>query len=514
MNGEKFNSNNNYETEQDHTNRHKDKLIGFYLSAGNEDYIFRSNNPEYSSDQITPEVEGAVLEMMANGHDFSGIEKQLLSHIAGPDHFKGTNGIFEDDMADDKHQKRILAYMTGGAESFNKYNETNGNDVKDFLRNYPTPKDFEKDRNAFLSVILRNNGQEKADEYNEAMEVFQTSIYGKKYEYYKAMEELHSEADAIKNLKKWYESAKQRQPDASKDDLHKTIVSGLGYYLSVPGYRLGDEGYVNPTDRQQSRLEELYNIVISEKNITDTKQNNTTPEDTGRRSFEIFGSKEMIKDSCCLSLNKGNLIGQPDRKNEDSAYYDPSNALFGVFDGAGGERGAAQASSLSARTLNSFANYHQPENVNDLRNILIHTNEIISGSEEAGLSTAVLGKVVEKKDGKSLIWASVGDSRIYVARGEQLFQLTKDEGYENVITNAIGMGNRFRVEQAGEFKLQSNDRVVFCSDGITGDFEKDFIPENEFLDIINNANSSEEASRNLINRATKKDDRTALVFEV
>ena len=80
----------------------------------------------------------------------------------------------------------------------------------------------------------------------------------------KEKELSEDEQAAIKMLKSDYEAKKQNQPDISEDDFHKTIVSGLGYYLDVPGYRLGDSDNpdIKPTEEQQARLEELYEMVV------------------------------------------------------------------------------------------------------------------------------------------------------------------------------------------------------------------------------------------------------------
>jgi hypothetical protein len=63
----------------------------------------------------------------------------------------------------------------------------------------------------------------------------------------------------------WYETQKQEHPEATEEELKNTIISGLGYSLGIPGYRMGDENNpeAKPTEEQQARLEELYRMVIS-----------------------------------------------------------------------------------------------------------------------------------------------------------------------------------------------------------------------------------------------------------
>ena len=143
--------------------------------------------------------------------------------------------------------------------------------------------------------------------------------------------------------------------------------------------------------------------------------------------------------------------------------------------------------------------------------ILADANEEIAGR---GVSTAVIGRILEKDGRKVLLWASVGDSRIYLVRNgvKDAFQVTKDEGEGNRLW--YGLGHNFRVRQFGELPLMDGDRVVFCSDGVTGDYELDFIPNDEFASIVGGAETADLAAWSLINRATKRDDRTAIVVEV
>jgi serine/threonine protein phosphatase PrpC len=81
----------------------------------------------------------------------------------------------------------------------------------------------------------------------------------------------------------------------------------------------------------------------------------------------------------------------------------------------------------------------------------------------------------------------VGDSRAYLLRQGRLLQLTQDHSWvaeqqrkglltaeearthqwRNVITNALGTAPSLRVDLLG-LKLQTNDRILLCSDGLSG----------------------------------------------
>ena len=79
-----------------------------------------------------------------------------------------------------------------------------------------------------------------------------------------------AEQTAVDFFKDWYANAKQRRPDTSEAVFRETIVSGLGYHLDIPGYRLSDQDNpdAKPTEEQQARLEELYGIVVGKEETT------------------------------------------------------------------------------------------------------------------------------------------------------------------------------------------------------------------------------------------------------
>lgn len=430
----------NESQEQLNLERQKNKLVGFYMSGGDERYIFESNRDEFNEDKRTPEDREDAYKAILGDASREDREWKFLTRIAGPDYWHSTDEIFEG-MADDKHQKRILGYMTGMKWGMHDY--TSGRNIAEFLRRFPTPKDFDVQADNFLHIIDDNNGRQKAEEYAEAMEEFQQRVYGKKYEYYKAMKELHEEATTAKD-----------------------------YTAEIP------------------------------REVYERREPNFS---------EFFERDPVVEDAGMATLNKGMLVGNPNRLNEDAVYYNPEMGLFGVFDGAGGERGAALASGLARDTMIRAADQGMPETVQELAKILADANEEIAGR---GVSTAVVGRILEKDGRKALLWASVGDSRIYLVRNgvKDAFQVTEDEGEGNRLW--YGLGHNFKVRQVGELPLMDGDRVVFCSDGVTGDYEPDFIPNDEFASIVGGAETADLAAWSLINRATKRDDRTAIVVEV
>lgn len=82
----------------------------------------------------------------------------------------------------------------------------------------------------------------------------------------------------------WYEPL--RRIDESGNDFREDIINGLGSNLGIPGY---GENEGAPTEEQQARLEELYQMVIA------SSENEPTPTDSGETSEQISQEKRNEK---------------------------------------------------------------------------------------------------------------------------------------------------------------------------------------------------------------------------
>lgn len=406
---------------------------------------------------VSEEERNRVLDELASGLITDTDKRNLLERITRPSDLE--NGLRNVYLGlDSKHEKRILAEMTQAG--FGNWQNVAESDLSSFLRSYPTPMDFDNRANSFLDSIEGGSGLQKRQEYERAMRDFYQKVYGKRDEYWQNIKSLEEEAAIRRNGG----GAPQRSDS----------------YRSFEGERSaewqpGEVGYWQ-TSRKQA-----YEGQVTKENI----------------------SKGLWADERC----------------EDSYFVRPDQQMYGVFDGAGGMRGGRAASRLVENVVREFSDNYILESGANLAYVLNAADERVLNDENAGVSTAVLVKVVQHEGRTKLAYASVGDSRIYIVdKNNNVRQITHDEGEGSVIWNAVGASREglvqgsSRTEQYGEVELHQGDRVVLCSDGITGDYDSDIMSDRELGFIMSRSTDALEASKNLIASARKNDDRTAIVF--
>jgi len=217
----------------------------------------------------------------------------------------------------------------------------------------------------------------------------------------------------------------------------------------------------------------------------------------------------------------GTHQGRIRERNEDSVYPETSGAgngpiIVAVADGMGGHVAGNVASALALATATEAA----PDSDIETVERLISANEAIlkrvrEQQELSGMGTTMtLGRFLD--DG-TLELAHVGDSRCYLARGDELRQLSTDHtvvaelvalGHLNpddvdthpqrhLVTRTLGLGPV--TIESETLSLEEGDRLVFCSDGLTSMVKNDDIrrivtagddPEATIWNLIEAANSA------------------------
>lgn len=223
----------------------------------------------------------------------------------------------------------------------------------------------------------------------------------------------------------------------------------------------------------------------------------------------------------------------PDR-NEDAYFVDPRRRVIGIFDGVGG-RSAGQIASHEAgdiihRHLSALPPRATAEEIKkDLAEAMANGHEKILDTAkrrpefEGMATTASVGKIINEGGKRKLVFAHIGDSRIYIARANgSLKQVTNDDSVlnyalekakkednqkeilklekiaaqmdevgdvldkdvdpdlrfffinRNRISAGLGVDANFAVK-TGEIELAGDDIVLFTSDGIHDNLTKDQI---------------------------------------
>jgi len=188
-----------------------------------------------------------------------------------------------------------------------------------------------------------------------------------------------------------------------------------------------------------------------------------------------------------------------------------------VCDGVGS---AIEGAKAAKRTTNYLMNNLKirPKTWSIEKSILSFTHSINSilyeesqiNYERSELVTTMTIVIIE---GNRLYGANVGDSRVYLYRDKQLTQLSLDhsmdeKGYENVLTQAIGIGKEvepFYFENI----IQKDDKILLCSDGLYTVLDKEQLEKG-----INLGAHSLVKKASTIEKDNLPDDTTAVVIEV
>lgn len=203
---------------------------------------------------------------------------------------------------------------------------------------------------------------------------------------------------------------------------------------------------------------------------------------------------------------------------QDEVYITPGSRLAAnhktrvmavVCDGMGGMTDGGLASRTAVDMLASgFEKIKNEENIN-IPSFFIHGIKVIDKKINSfpkvngkGAGTTMVAVIAEDN---YLYWASVGDSRIYIIRNKEMFQVTRDHNYalrlkglvqsgqmtveeyeskkqKEALISFLGIGNVSIMDVTPQpFEMQFGDIVLLCSDGITKT-----LPDQQICSIILN----------------------------
>ena len=219
---------------------------------------------------------------------------------------------------------------------------------------------------------------------------------------------------------------------------------------------------------------------------------------------------------------------------QDAVYVSGSRKIAGnrktrvfaaVCDGMGGMADGGRASSTAIHMFREgFEKIEKEPNIQIptfFRQGIRSVDAVISQfPKEAGKGS---GTTLVAAENNRLYWASVGDSRIYILRGRDMIQVTRDHNYmlrlqqmvdngqmtlqeaqakkqKEALISFLGIGNVTLMDiNEQPFEMQFGDIVLLCSDGITKT-----LPDDQIRDIIkNDAVSMKEKAKILVEAAVR-----------
>ena len=224
--------------------------------------------------------------------------------------------------------------------------------------------------------------------------------------------------------------------------------------------------------------------------------------------------------------------GKVRKNNEDSFLVDENLNLAIVADGMGGHNSGELASQIAVKVVKEkFIDMDntslKPERYND--KFQLHTNQLAFATQlansiiyETGNATpenkgmgTTLTAVLFKNDKLSIV--HIGDSRVYLFRGNSLYQISQDHSLvmdqvrrgiitkeqaeksplQNILTRAMGTQKNIEVD-VSELDVKENDKILLCTDGLFKCVKEDTITE-----IIKSKKDIKNISEKLIETANE-----------
>lgn len=216
----------------------------------------------------------------------------------------------------------------------------------------------------------------------------------------------------------------------------------------------------------------------------------------------------------------------PGRLSQDAllVYSKPeaNNEVFGAFDGMSGMPGRPEIAAQAA--ANAVALYLQQWDGKDcepseMTGWLKHAYDLARSAVAVdgahGSTTGTTVWIKEFEGNKFAAIGHAGDCGAYIIRGGDIIWLTEKQGGGSNVTNFFSgtPGNDHRMSQTDVFSLfeiQPGDRLVVCTDGITGSGTKNFLDDSELL-AASQGNTIEQTVGNLLVASSQVHDDKAVV---
>lgn len=147
-----------------------------------------------SPESVTESDHTKVFELINSGKFTADQESAILRNIKAPDtaHGGSPEQVFR--SLDNRHSRRILAYVNNIPDTAANLQQISSAEVSSTLQHYPTPIEFAQAAESFMQRLQATNTPEKCQEYARDLAFFQHQLYGKRQEYYEAFQSLQAQA--------------------------------------------------------------------------------------------------------------------------------------------------------------------------------------------------------------------------------------------------------------------------------------------------------------------------------
>lgn len=208
--------------------------------------------------------------------------------------------------------------------------------------------------------------------------------------------------------------------------------------------------------------------------------------------------QKIERDNPDIKVGLNSIIGTRQYQQDYVYYYSGSREVLAVIcDGMGGLEGGEQASRIAAECLgNAFLSRNPRTPVPDFlcEQAVVMNGRVadIKGKDGSPLraGTTIVAVVIQEN---RLYWLSIGDSKIYIIRNEEMSQVNREHNYRLTLSEALKSGaisqERYDVEEKTRqaealisylgigslslmdinrvpFEMQEGDMVLLCSDGL------------------------------------------------
>lgn len=194
-----------------------------------------------------------------------------------------------------------------------------------------------------------------------------------------------------------------------------------------------------------------------------------------------------------LYVKSATHIGKRKKSNEDAYYTSARSGVFILCDGMGGHADGYLASQLSVQAIVDFL-----AKTPDVKASIEYAHEQIFAQIKKGVGSPGMGTTaiaVTFQDAGSFEFAWVGDSRVYVINHAGIRMLSEDhtfvqamlnEGfitleeaahhpYKSVLMQAVGGDRKTINVSCGAGRLQTDEYMLLCSDGLVNELDDDVI---------------------------------------